>query len=104
MEFELLLLMQRTNARHQVVNLILAERTLEGRHSALAIGNDLSEFRIGQFLYYRRSKIRNVHTLSNRRASSVLTVAHGALRPERCISFRAVRTRIGAHDRIRHEH
>src|SRR5258708_20699840 len=43
---ELLLLMQRANVRHQSVNLLLAERILERGHSALAIGNDLSEFRI----------------------------------------------------------
>jgi hypothetical protein len=46
---ELLLLMQRTNVRHQGLNLIIAERTLEGGHSALGTGDDLSEFRIWQF-------------------------------------------------------
>src|SRR6266849_1633375 len=40
---ELLSWMQRANVRHQGVNLLLAERTLERRHSALAVGNDLSE-------------------------------------------------------------
>src|SRR6266481_7173810 len=47
---ELLFLAQRTNVANQIVNLRLAQRTLEGRHSALAVGNDLSEFRIGPLL------------------------------------------------------
>src|SRR6266403_3388958 len=50
---ELLSLTQRANVAHQLVNLRLAQRTLEGRHSALAVGNDLSELRIGQLLDYR---------------------------------------------------
>jgi len=41
---------QRANVRYEGMNLILAERILEGRHSALAVGNDLSEFRIGKLL------------------------------------------------------
>jgi hypothetical protein len=41
---------QGTNVRHQGVNLGLAERILEGRHSGLAVGNYLSEFCIGQLL------------------------------------------------------
>jgi hypothetical protein len=50
---ELLSLTQRANVAHQVVNLRLAQRTREGRHSALTVGNDLSELRIGQLLDYR---------------------------------------------------
>src|SRR5713226_394948 len=50
---ELSLLMQRANVRHQGMNLILAKRTLEGRHSALAIGNDLNQFCIRELLDYR---------------------------------------------------
>src|SRR6266404_1390280 len=95
LESELLFLMQRTNVRHQRLNLILAERTLEGRHPALAVRNDLSEFRIGQFLDYRRSKVRNVHALSNRRASTLLAVAHCAFRPEHFTAGRAVGSGVG---------
>jgi hypothetical protein len=47
---QLFLCSQRANVRHKAVNLVLAERTLEGRHSGLAVGNYLSEFRIGQLL------------------------------------------------------
>src|SRR6266852_13825 len=43
---ELLFLAQRADVRQQSVNLLLAERILERGHSALAIGNDLSELRI----------------------------------------------------------
>src|SRR5260370_21618161 len=52
-DFKLFLLTQRAIVRHQRVNLILAERVFERGHSALAIGNDLSELRIGQLLDYR---------------------------------------------------
>src|SRR3979490_1095130 len=45
-ENQLFLCSQRANIRNQGVNLIRAERILEGRHSALAVGNCLSEFRI----------------------------------------------------------
>jgi hypothetical protein len=47
---QLFLLMQRANVRHLGANLILFEGILEGRHSALAVGNYLGEFRIGQLL------------------------------------------------------
>src|SRR2546422_10485849 len=47
---QLFLLMQRANVRHQGVNLILSERIFEGRHSSLAVGHYLSEFRIGHLL------------------------------------------------------
>jgi len=45
--------MQRANVRYQRVNLILAERILEGRHSSLTVRNDLCELPIGQLLDYR---------------------------------------------------
>src|SRR5882762_7350648 len=91
-ESELFLLAQRTNVRHQSVNLILAERTLERGHSTLAVRNYLSELSIGQLLDYRRAKIRNVHALSNFRASSVRAVAHRTLRLECAFGGRAVLT------------
>src|SRR5437867_13277213 len=96
--------MQRMNVRHQRLNLILAERTLEGRHPALAVRNDLSEFRIAQLLDYRRSKVRNVHALSNRRASTILTVARGAFRSEHFTAGSAVGTGVGPQNRDREEH
>src|SRR6266853_4885867 len=68
---ELFLLAQRTNVRHQSVNLILAERTLERGHSTLAARNCLSELRIRQLLDCRRAKIGNLHALSNFRTTSV---------------------------------
>jgi hypothetical protein len=55
---------QRANVRYEGMNLIPAERILEGRHSPLTVGNDLSELRIGQLLDYRGTKVRNVHALS----------------------------------------
>jgi hypothetical protein len=85
------------------VNLIVTERALERRHSALAVRNDLSEFRIRFVLHNRRSKVGNVHALSNRGASSVWTVAHGTFRPERSSGRRFVRTRIGPQTRDREE-
>src|SRR5260370_34188970 len=74
---------QRANVRYEGMNLILAERILEGRHSTFTIANDFSKLRIGQLLDCRRAKARNVHALSNLRATSVLTVTHRAFRPER---------------------
>src|SRR6202040_3335310 len=47
---DLFLLMQRANVPYERMNLIRAERTLEGRHSPLTVGNDLSELPIGQVL------------------------------------------------------
>src|SRR5712664_1055757 len=85
-ESELFLLAQRTNVRHQSVNLILAERTLERGHSTLAVRNCLSELRIRQLLDCRRAKIGNLHALSHFRASSVRTVAHRAFALERRLS------------------
>src|SRR6266481_9122125 len=100
---ELFLLMQQANVRHQSVNLLLAERILERGHSTLAIGNDLSEFRIRQLLDHRGAKVWNVHAFSNFRAAAVLTVAHGALRPERNTASRAVWPGASPHNRDRSE-
>ena len=61
---------------HERMNLILAERILERRHSPLTVGNDLSELCIGELLDYRRAKVRNVHAPSDLRATSVLTVVN----------------------------
>src|SRR6267142_6397594 len=87
-ESELFLLAQRTNVRHQSVNLILAERTLERGHSTLAVRNCLSELRIRQLLDCWRAKIRNLHALSNFRTTSVRAVAHRAFALERRLSGR----------------
>src|SRR5712672_1783412 len=83
---ELFLLAKRTNVCHQSVNLVLAERTLERGHSALAVRNYLSELGIGQLLDLRRAKIRNLHALSHFGASSVRAVAHRAFALERRLS------------------
>src|ERR1700758_95126 len=85
------------------MNLIVTDRALERWHSALAVRNDLSEIRIGGVLYNRRSKVGNVHALSNWGASSVWTVAHGTFRPERSSSHGLVRTRSGPQSRCRQE-
>ena len=44
---------QRANVRYEGMNLIRAERILEGRHSSLTVGNDLCELRIGHLLDFR---------------------------------------------------
>src|SRR5258708_1422570 len=67
---------ERANVLHHGVNLILAEGTLERRHSPLAVGNYLGEFRIRQLLNCRRAKVLNVQAFSNLRASPLLPVAH----------------------------
>src|SRR5258706_12923020 len=95
--------MQRTDVRHQRVNLIVTERALERRHSALAVRNDLSEFRIGGALYNRRSKVGNIHALFNRGASSVWAVAHGTFRPERSTGRRFFLNRVGPQNRDREQ-
>src|SRR5260370_6626639 len=97
--FELFFSTHRPNLLHQGVNLILTERILEWRHSALAVGNDFRKFRIGQLLDFRRSKVRNVHALSDLRATSILSVARGAFRPERRTARRAVRAGVCLHNR-----
>src|SRR5260370_3839723 len=97
--FKLFFSTHRPNLLHQGVNLILAERTLEGRHSALAVGNDFRKFRIGQLLDFRRSTVRNVHAITDLRATSILSVARGAFRPERRTARRAVRAGVCLHNR-----
>src|SRR5580704_18880195 len=82
-ESKLFFTTQRANVGYERMNLILAKRTLERRHSALAIGNDLSELRIGDLLDLRGAQVRNVHAFSDRGAASVWTVAHGAFRSKR---------------------
>jgi hypothetical protein len=77
-------MMERANVSSQLLNLILAERILKGRHSVLAIGNDLRELRIRQLLHSRRTKVWNIHSVSDCRAPSIWAVAHGAFRPEGC--------------------
>src|SRR5271167_3040606 len=90
---------QRANVSYERMNLILAERTLERRHSALTVGNDLGELCIGHLLDFRGAKVRNVHALSDRGAASIRTVAHGALCPERRAAGGAVWTWICLHYR-----
>src|SRR5882762_395063 len=97
-ESVLFLLMQRANIGHQRVNLFLAKRILERRHSALAIGNDLSEFGIRQLFDRRQAKIWNVHALADLRTASVWTVAHSAFRTERRTACCAVRTGVSPHN------
>ena len=80
------------------MNLILAKRALEGRHSSLAIGNDLGELRIGHLLDLRGAEVRNVHALSDCGAASVWTVAHGALRSKRRAGGGAVWTGFSLND------
>src|SRR6266850_2447867 len=55
--------------------------------------------RVQLFLLMQRANVRNVHALSNLRATSILTVAHGAFRPERRAAGRAVWTGAGPHNR-----
>jgi hypothetical protein len=98
-ESELFLLVQRTNVRHQSVNLILVERILERGHSALAIGNDFSELRIRQFLNYRGAEVRNIHALSNLRAASIWTMAYRTFRTKRRATGRTVWTGLCFHNR-----
>src|SRR5258708_14695989 len=69
---------ERANVLHHGVNLILAEGTLERRHSPLPVGNYLGEFRIGQLLNCRPPKVGTVTAFSNLRASAVCALAHCA--------------------------
>src|SRR6202007_2973655 len=96
-------MVKRANVCNQAVNLRLAKRTLERRHSALAIRNDLSQFCILLLLDCQRAKVWNVHALSNRGTGSILTVAHCAFCAERRTACGAVWTGVCLHDRNNEE-
>jgi hypothetical protein len=83
------------------VNLRVAQGTLEGRHSAFAVGNYLRKFRVGPLLNCVGAKIRNVQALSSFGASAVWTMTHGAFRSESRLGGRAALTRVCPHNRGR---